>query len=102
MEVFKIGKNIIYEGELSGIIEFIGGSGGFAAGGIVKIKLDNPLDDMKDLIAQSRHFSELPFQEGDHIKVHGKVVKKIIQFWGKEYTILQAEHVWNDNQEVGW
>jgi len=100
----KIGTDIIYQGELSGTITFLGASGKpFGAGSIVKIKLNNPKKELPDeILAQSRHFSELPFSEGDRVKIFGKIVKKRVNYWNKEYLIISAEHVWNEDSEVGW
>ena len=102
-EVIKIGKDkIIYVGELSGTIELIGGSGVFSSGGTVKVKLNEPIMDIQEVIAKSRHFNEFPFKEGDSVKIHGKIIRKFIAFWGKEYEILSAEHAWNETLGFGW
>ncbi|MFX0134358.1 MAG: hypothetical protein ACFFDN_12030 [Candidatus Hodarchaeota archaeon] len=103
MEVIKIGKDkILYQGELSGTIELIGGSGVFSSSGTVKVKLSEPIMDIKEVIAKSRHFNEFPFEEGDSVKINGKIIRKFIAFWGKEYDLLSAEHVWNETKGFGW
>ncbi len=87
---------------MSGTIEQIGGSGVFSSAGTVKIKLDQPIMEIQEVIAKSRHFNEFPFNEGDVVKIQGKLFRKYIPFWDKEYVMLSAEHTWNETTGFGW
>ena len=87
---------------MSGTIKSIGSSGVFNSAGTVKIKFNEPIMEFQEIIAKSRHFNEFPFEEGDSVKIHGKIIQKNVDFWNKEYKLLLAEHVWNETLGFGW
>ena len=98
-----MGKDLLFQGELSGEISVPMASGTIIFSGAIIIKLDDPIEGVpEELIARSRHFNEFPFQKGDKVKIFGKIVRKRVEFWGKEYIILEPTHLWNERLQVGW
>ena len=98
-----MGKELLFQGELSGVISIPIASGSMMSSGAIIIKLDEPIEGVpEEILARSRHFNEFPFQKGDKVKIFGKIIRKKVEYWGKEYIILQPIHLWNETLQVGW
>ena len=111
MEVIEI-NNIIYEGELQGIVTSTVTRTGFSQGYAFLsfiIKLDKRLEGIPEELpvfgGKTRHSEYLintHVREGDIVKIYGKIIQNWLKHWKRDVIWIRAEHIFNETLNFGY
>ena len=104
MGVFAITEEIIYEGELKGIVTSeMAFSSPYNINRVVfSMKIDQEIKDVpKEIIVIYSSYSIIVIRPGDKVKVDGKIKKKFVKKWNSPKIWFDCYAIFNETLSFG-